>query len=172
MSEMEFAKREISKIELPKIGLRNIKTAVSVFLCIALFQILDRPDPFYACIAAVMCTKETVGITYKASSDRMIGSIIGGFIGLILMITKKYIEFPLSIALMTGIGIVTVICLCNLIKRPGACAISCIVPLSIITISHNSTPYIYVFNRVLDTFIGIIITVVINRFIYPRNKMC
>lgn len=172
MSEMKLTKREFSKIEITRIGMRNIKTAISIFLCIVLFQILNRQEPFYACIAAVMCTKETVGITYKASSDRMIGSIIGGFVGLLLIVIKRYIQFQLSIALMTGIGIVTVIYLCNLIKRPGACAISCIVPLSIITISHNSTPYIYVFNRVLDTSIGIIITVIINRFIYPRNKMC
>lgn len=171
MSEMELTKGEFPKIEFLKIGLRNIKTAISVFSCIALFQILTRPDPFYACIAAVMCTKETVDTTYRASSDRMVGSIIGGIIGLFLMITKKYIEFPLSTALMTAIGIVTVIYLCNLIKRPGACAISCIVPLSIITIGHSTTPYVYVLNRVLDTFIGIIITVIINRFVYPRNKI-
>lgn len=167
-----MSQREQAKRKLPKIGLRNIKTAISVFLCIILFQALDRPHPFYACIAAVMCTKETVAITYKASYDRMIGSILGGFMGMILIIISPYIHFSTIDSLMSGIGIVIVIYICNLIKRPGACAISCIVLLSITTTVHDSTPYLYALNRVVDTFIGIIITIIINRFIYPRQNIC
>ncbi|GIM27756.1 hypothetical protein CPJCM30710_04220 [Clostridium polyendosporum] len=162
----------MSKRELPQIGLRNIKTAISVFLCIVLFQALDRPYPFYACIAAVMCTKETVAITYKASFDRMIGSILGGFMGMILIIISSHINFSTIESFMSGIGIVIVIYMCNLIKRPGACPISCIVLLSITTTAHDSTPYLYALNRVIDTFIGIIITIIINRFICPRESIC
>ncbi|MDY2882207.1 MAG: hypothetical protein SOT71_06095, partial [Romboutsia timonensis] len=33
--------------------MRNIKTAISVFICIALFNLFKRDNAFYACIAAV-----------------------------------------------------------------------------------------------------------------------
>src|SRR3712207_21481 len=64
------------------IGLRNIKTAFSVFLCVALFQLFHRHYPFYACIAAVSCTKECFSSTYSSGKYRFIGTCIGAMVGI------------------------------------------------------------------------------------------
>ena len=52
-------------LALPKIGARNLKTALAVTLCIGFFELIHRQYPFYACIAAVICMKDTVENSYK-----------------------------------------------------------------------------------------------------------
>ncbi|WP_278279948.1 aromatic acid exporter family protein, partial [Clostridium sp. IBUN13A] len=47
--------RIINSFQLPKLGLRNIKTAVAVSLCMIVFNMINRENPFFACIAAVFC---------------------------------------------------------------------------------------------------------------------
>ncbi|MCT4661334.1 MAG: aromatic acid exporter family protein [Tissierellales bacterium] len=144
---------------MPKIGMRNIKTAVSVALCIALYQLLKRPYPFYACIAAVICMRNTHVDTIKVGKDRMIGTMTGGFIGYIFY---RFISYS-SIGI--GIGISLVIYTLNLMKKQASVAIACIVFIAVMTNLKGQLPHVYAINRVLDTFIGIIIAAIINNYL-------
>lgn len=151
-----------------QIGLRNIKTSLSVVLCILLFQGIHRPYPFYACIAAVICTQSTVDQSFKSGMDRLIGTAIGGFLGMFLCFLQETIPFFVLHALLTGIGIMLTIFICNAIGRNGACSIGCIVISAIMT-NLKDVPYtLYAFNRMLDTFIGIIIALLINKYFFAR----
>lgn len=148
-----------------KIGLRNIKTALAVSLCILLFQMLDRPYPFYACIAAVICMQRSVGHSFRVGRDRMIGTVIGGLVGLGI-----YLVFgPAWYA--TGLGIVMVIALCNHFGKQNSVAIACIVLIAITTNLKEVTAVVYAANRVLDTFVGIIVALGINRVIPSRKPI-
>ncbi|BES65464.1 hypothetical protein SANA_19030 [Gottschalkiaceae bacterium SANA] len=148
-----------------KIGLRNIKTAVAVSLCIILFQLLDRPYPFYACIAAVICMQRSVEHSFRVGRDRMIGTILGGLIGL-----GVYLVFgPVWYA--TGLGIVVVIALCNYFGKQSSVAIACIVLIAITTNLKEVTAVVYAANRVMDTLIGIVIALGINRLIPSRKPI-
>ena len=142
-----------------KIGSRNIKTALSVFICIIIFQILKRPYPFYACIAAVICMQNSVQNSFVAGKNRMIGTIIGAIIGIVFSILIG------QNAIVTGLGIVLVIYLCNLFKQDGSASIACIVFLAIMTNLKEGTSYMYALNRVFDTFIGIIVSILVNKYI-------
>lgn len=144
---------------MPKIGMRNIKTAVSVALCIALYELLHRPYPFYACIAAVICMRNTHKDTIKVGKDRMIGTMTGGFIGYIFY---RFISYS-SIGI--GLGISLVIYLLNLMKKQASVAIACIVFIAVMTNLKGQLPHVYALNRVLDTFIGIIIAAIINLYL-------
>ncbi|WP_129596816.1 FUSC family protein [Anaerophilus nitritogenes] len=139
-----------------KIGLRNIKTAISVYVCISIFQILGRPYPFYACIAAVICTKSSIHNSFIIGENRMIGTILGGGIGLCFsMITD-------STPLICGLGIVLVIYLCNICKQNDSVGIACIVFLAIMTNLKGVPSQVYAINRIIDTLIGIIVAIAIN----------
>ncbi|MDV5107047.1 hypothetical protein R2R32_15345 [Clostridium perfringens] len=39
------------KFNLQTIGARNLKTSLSVFICIIVFELLGRSSAFFACIA-------------------------------------------------------------------------------------------------------------------------
>jgi uncharacterized membrane protein YgaE (UPF0421/DUF939 family) len=146
-----------------KIGLRNIKTALAVSLCILLFQLLDRPYPFYACIAAVICMQRSVVHSLRVGRDRMIGTILGGLVGLGVYLAMGPSWYA------TGLGIVAVITLCNRFGKQGSVTIACIVLIAITTNLKEVTAAVYAANRVLDTLIGIVVAVGINRWIPSKT---
>lgn len=109
---------------MPKIGLRNIKTAISVFLCVAIYFIItlvanvfyksydksiklatELYTPFFACIAAAYSVHTDKGKSFAQAKLRLIASVIGGLVGvLIITIYTKVCRFdwPFSHISATG----------------------------------------------------------------------
>lgn len=161
----------MKNLKPPNIGARNFKTALAVFLCIFLFDIINRPYPFYACIAAVICMKGSINDSLKIGKNRMIGSSIGGIIGLILTFIVDIFKLPSYHALITGIGIIAAIYLCNnVLKKSGSVTIACILVIAIMENLKGNISYLYALNRIIDTFIGIIIAILVNKYIYNYEK--
>jgi uncharacterized membrane protein YgaE (UPF0421/DUF939 family) len=144
---------------MQKIGMRNIKTAISVFLCIIILRAFHNTFPFYACIAAVITMQSTVHDSYTTGKNRMIGTIIGAICGLIFALISP------NNAFLTSIGIVFVIYFSNLFNRNNSISIACVVFLAIMTNLTKVTPLVYSFNRVTETFIGILVSVLVNYLI-------
>ena len=95
----------------------------------------------------------------------MSGTIIGAAFGLVFLITVKCLDLrePTLVYLSASVLIVPVI-----YSKRTASFFSCVVFLSIaLTHSFDEDPYIFVFNRVIDTFIGILIGVAVNDFRLP-----
>lgn len=169
----------INKFRLPTIGLRNIKTALGVFFCVLLYDLLQRPYPFFACIAVVICLKDTISNSFEMGKNRMGGTIIGGVVGTpFLMLTNlvnEQIDLLATSAIMIGLGVVLVIYLCNLmVKREAITSTACIVFLSVVvnlqdTLQHVS-PHLYSINRMLDSAVGIVIALIINKYIFPVDR--
>ena len=158
----------------PKIGLRTLKTALAIFLCLLLF-----PDtPFFACITAVFCIQDTVSNSFKMAFVRGFGTIWGGLIGLTFLYICYFIKglnLPslLATPIIYGIislGIIVVIHSLNLLKRPTCITIGCIVFLAITTANADKTPLLYTANRVVETLFGILIGLLVNRFITPPKE--
>ncbi|PRR79340.1 hypothetical protein CLLI_08200 [Clostridium liquoris] len=143
---------------MPKIDIYNVKTSISVFLCVLLFKFFHRSYPFYACIAAISCMRDTSCNCYSAGKSRIIGTCIGAAIGLI------FFNFLKTTPLYCGIGIAIVIYLCNLFNKKSSIVISCIVFIAIMTNLKGMPSDIYAINRIIDTTIGVIIAVFVNKF--------
>lgn len=146
---------------MQKIGMRNIKTAISVFLCIILLRIFRNPFPFYACIAAVMTMQSTVHNSYTTGKNRMLGTIVGAICGLIFALISPNNVF------LTSIGILLIIYFLNLLNRKNSIIIGCVVFLAIMTNLKEGTPLVYSLSRVVETFVGILISVLVNYIIFP-----
>ena len=73
--------------------------------------------------------------------------------------------------LIVSLCIIPLIYVTVLIKKSSASYITCVVFLSI-TVSHvtDSNPYLFVFNRVLDTLVGIFLALAVNKIIPYRNR--
>ena len=148
-----------------------MKTALSVFLCILVFELTGRADPLIACSATIICMKQTVYYSYKKGIDRLIGTLLGGGIGLIFLLIKNgLLEVLPTASVVAALGIFVVIYLCNLVNKSDAIVISSIVFLAIIVGADGKSPYLYAFDRVIDTVIGIVIAVAVNRLIYPMKN--
>lgn len=150
---------------MQKIGMRNIKTALSVFLCIVILRAFHNQYPFYACIAAVITMQSTVHDSFTTGKNRMIGTIIGAVLGLIFALISPNNIF------LTSLGIISVIYFSNVFNRKNSISIACIVFLAIMTNLKQGTPLVYSFNRVVETFIGISVSVLVNYIISPPKYL-
>ncbi|MBU3144318.1 aromatic acid exporter family protein [Clostridium sp. CF012] len=145
---------------MQRIGMRNIKTAISVFICIIILRAFHSTFPFYACIAAVITMQSTVHNSFTTGKNRMIGTIIGAIWGLTFALISPNNVF------LSSIGIVFVIYSLNLLNRKNSIIIACVVFLAIMTNLKEGTPLVYSFNRVIETFLGIFVSVLVNYLIF------
>ncbi|SHK06312.1 Aromatic acid exporter family member 1 [Clostridium cavendishii DSM 21758] len=161
----------ISKFKkLPKVGMRNIKTALAVLTCILLLKLIGFSYPFYACIAAVICMQDTVKNSYTAGKNRMIGTIIGGMFGMLLAYLEEYLNIGFLNPLIVFLGIISLIYIGTALKRHSSISISCIVFLAIMVNLRDTTPFVYSINRMFETFVGIIVAIIINKLIVPQDE--
>lgn len=162
---------------LPPIGLRIIKSAAAVFLCYCVDLLRGGTGiVFYSQLAALWCMQDYVSDTKKNAKQRLIGTAIGAAFGLLTLILlpilsplfrNEILIQPFVVSLM----IVGVLYTTVLLRRKQASYFSCVVYLSI-AVNHaaDADPYLFVWNRVLDTVIGIAIGVAVNLLRLPRER--
>lgn len=162
-------------LNFPKVGLRTIKTAISVFLCLVLLP----DEPFFACLTSVFCLQDTVENSIKMGKNRGIGTVFGASIGLIIMMIFKKLTNNIEsvfisktiIYLFVAFGIIVVIYTTHaIIKLPGAITIACIAFLGVTTAHAYAAPIHYALNRTFETLCGIVIAIIVNKTINPPHK--
>ncbi|WP_203635921.1 FUSC family protein [Thermobrachium celere] len=145
--------------------MRNIKTALAVFLSIVFSNILKLDYPFYAAIASLVCMQSTLEKTYTAGKNRLLGTFIGAVLGFVFASL-----FPTN-ALFSALGIVLLIYICNKLDWNDAISMAGIVFLGImLNIKDNKHALVYSYKRLLETLIGITIAFIVNYFIKPPEK--
>lgn len=159
------------KLNIPKLGLRNIKTALAVVICILLFQLFSTENPFYACISAVICMHDTVEHSFTAAKDRLLGTFLGGIIGIVFIFIISFfgnINHPN--AFIVGFGIIVCIYLCTLISKPASVAICCVVFINIMVSHTGDQSYHYAIMRAVTTSVGVIVAILVNRYVNLPKK--
>ena len=146
-----------------KIGMRNIKTAIAVTLSVAISKALHMEYPFYVGIAAIISMESTVIGSYKVGRNRLLGTFIGALIGFFFAIIN-----PNSLFLL-GIGIMIIIYICNLLKWNSSISIAGVAFCAIMINLGGDNAFSYSYNRLFDTFLGIIVSILVNYFVFPPN---
>ena len=160
--------KKLRKLQIPGLGMRNLKTTLAVVVCMTVYAVFGRPIPFFACVAAVICMQDTVFNTVQYGLSRLLGSLIGGALGLGLLWVDAF-GFWIGIhILLAGLGVCLAIYLALLFGNPNACALAATVLLSVFLIDRGENQYWYALNRILETAFGIIVAIAINRLINPR----
>lgn len=165
------------KIALPPIGMRIIKSAAAIAICYLVSFVRGNSGiVFYSQLAALWCIQVYISNSRKNAVQRLIGTIIGAVYGLIFLLLEEKMNFSVGKnqavnALVISCMIIVVLYTTVLIKKRQASYFSCVVFLSIV-VNHvsDSNPYLFVWNRFLDTVIGIIIGIGVNSFSLPRSR--
>lgn len=149
---------------LPKIGLRNIKTAVSATLCAILYLLVDR-NPTFACIGAVFGMDNSIRASWRTGGNRLIGTVIGGFLGMGLFYVQQRCSYKWMHILLLFFGIMLLIYVSQAVHASGAIQAGAVV-FYIVMLNTPEDQYIsYALNRMLDTGIGVVLSVFINMLI-------
>lgn len=176
----EFSGGDIQRMRkwqhpLPPIGARILKSSIAVLLCMAAYYIrtllpIGNGIPFYSALAALWCMQPYTETTRKMAEQRSIGTMTGAAFGLLLLLILPAfsVQSQIFVYCVASVCIIPVIYTTVLINRRNAAFFSCVVFLSIaLTHSFDDNPYLFVLNRILDTFIGIGIGIAVNQFHLP-----
>lgn len=167
-------------MQLPRVGMRMIKTAVAVFLCFVVTWLLSfvrvsENTAFFSAVVAILCIQTDVSNSLKTGLDRFIGTLIGAGCGLANLLLAQRLALPDNhpflwyafITVFTVLGIY----LCLLVRRPGSSYISTVILLSIALVHGTGTdPFNLAWLRLTDTVIGIVVALVVNGFRWPHRK--
>ncbi len=156
-----------------RIGMRNVKTALSATLCALLYLPFDR-NPTFACIGAVFGMGSDMSGSRLHGGNRLFGTVIGGILGMLLF--RFYIIFYPDggtepfILLMLFIGMILLVLISLMVRWPGAIQPGSVV-LCIILFNTPVDTYIsYSLNRIADTGFGVIVSLLIN-YLLPRERI-
>lgn len=165
----------MERLKIPGLGMRTIKTAIAVSLCLAVALLLQLWEPLrrlypsltpiYACTAAIICMQDTVNASLRHGMLRLLGTGIGGAVGILFLYLNQndWIRVLLAFA-----GIALCIFLCNILHIRQASAISCVVFSIVLLARSGMNPYTYSIIRIVETAAGILIAVGVNKLI-PVN---
>lgn len=161
----------------PKIGQRIIRSVIAVACCFCVFYLRNKEGiPFYSALAVLQCIQPYQDSMAQVAKKRVTGTFVGAFWGLVIILIQLYLfqgslmdTFPgyMLISLFTGVVIYSTV----ILNCKNTAYFSCVVFLSI-TVMHmtDASPFLFVFNRVLDTLIGVGIALIVNTVHLPRKR--
>ncbi|MDO4492752.1 MAG: HAD hydrolase family protein [Clostridia bacterium] len=166
------------KFRIPVPGQRIVRTAIAVGLCLAIYVLRGKQGiPLFSALAAMQSiqpyTKDMKGVARK----RILGTAIGALWGLSLRMGELAMfgrgmndslhYFAVSLLLIPMLHSTV------LMKLSDMTYFSAVVYISV-TVGHFGDTYpdlfLFVFNRMLDTVIGVAVAAVVNRVHLPRRQ--
>ena len=155
-----------------RLGMRTLKTAIAVMLCILLFQFSHRGSPMIACLAAVFSLRQDLNTSLSFGKSRIIGNTLGGFLALLYVLAQDYFPNQNLVELMLLPLLVIIVIVVSDGINNNAGIISATATLLMISLSiPQSDSFQYAMERVLDTFIGTFIaTVSYTHLTLPTNS--
>lgn len=156
---------------MARIGMRNFKTAISVFICILVLEYTGIAKPFFACITAILVMQTDMHASFETGIYRLIGTVFGSVIGSLSAIVF-YRFLPMDILLVRSLviplGVMLIIYILSSLKLHDATLMSCVVFLAImITMDSDALLLSYALERIISTVFGAGVALLVNRFIYP-----
>lgn len=147
-------------------GMRVVKTALAVLICLVIEYYRGSSMPYHACIATIVCMQPTLKSTFKAATDRTIGTIIAGvyaYLLAVLLISKTgMLPESLQFYLLIGALSFPLMTLMVVIKKTASLPITVIVYLVIMLSVSSTDPLAYTAERVAGTLTGIAVALFVN----------
>ncbi|AXY25104.1 hypothetical protein CL176_03145 [Suicoccus acidiformans] len=144
-----------------KIGARVLKTGLSITLSILIsMYLIPDNSPALAGIAAITTTMQSVKKSYESFRNRLLANSIGGIVAVILSYTLGTNPVSIGIAAIILIGVL------NALKLSDVLNLAVITVVAVMTSVSNNLALTALY-RVLETFIGVTISFLINSLIYP-----
>lgn len=147
-------------------GMRVVKTALAVLICLLIEYYRGSSMPYHACIATIVCMQPTLKSTFNAAVDRTLGTIIAGIyaylLAVLLISNAGMSPESLKFYLLIGVLAFPLMALMIAIKKSASLAITVIVFLVIMLSVSATNPLAYTIERVAGTLIGIAVALFVN----------
>jgi len=120
---------------------------------------------WYPILAVVMCMDETDTRVMAASRARLLGTITAGVVSFL-------VHTMLSGWIGLTVALLIVVPLLRLLGWQSSFAIAVLVcSMLFLVAGYSALDWVYVFNRTLDTLVGVVATLVVSFLLWPVNRM-
>ena len=133
----------------------SVRAAVSAGLAVGIAQFLELQYPIYALLAAVIVIDLSPLKTRQLALQRLIGTLLGATVGAAL----SYVLPAGPLAIM--ISILAAMLLTYVARVPAAAKLAGYV-CGIVILSHGANPWSYALYRVVETFLGLAMAVLVS----------
>ncbi|WP_128425313.1 FUSC family protein [Gudongella oleilytica] len=138
-----------------KIGMRTIKTGLAVMLGVTVAELVGLRSPLFVAIGAISTMQTSVSESFVMGKNRILGTIMGAVVAVAIAEILPYSNIFL------GLGIILLIQILNILGWRKSISLSAIV-FSAVYLNREMGMIEYATNRVIDTFIGIVMGVLVN----------
>lgn len=154
------------KINKVHIGLRTIKSAVAALISMMIVDIYGNSVGKYvfAVMGAMQVTQKTIKQSLDACLTQAVGVTYGAIIGLLLL------NSPLPPFIAAALGIIILVTTYNTFNIKYPPIMPCVVITSICTV-QSAQPVTYALGRLIDTFIGLGVGLIINIYVFPYDNI-
>lgn len=165
----------MSKINLDAIipGKRIIKTGIAVAICLIVSEYFFHDASYYMIIATILSMKETSSQSLIYGSGRIKGTILGGFVGMLVLFLFQYLGTSVhssAYIIINTFSAIFCIWVSKLLKfDENGGSMSCVVLFTITIVRFYENIIPYVISRVIETLIGILIAIAVNTFTFQSD---
>ena len=150
------------KLKKYKIGMRTIKTGIAVSIGLFIAELIGLNSPLFVGIGAISTMQSSVSQSFEMGKNRILATVMGAAVALI-------IDFFLpSNVIFLGLGIIIVIQILNILGWKHSVALAAIVFIAV-SLNQDIAILSSAYHRTLDTFVGIVVGVLVNYFIATPN---
>lgn len=152
-----------------RVGMRTIKTAISVGVCVFALKLLGI-TPAFAAIAAIYTVEADVPTSFRNGMIRISGTFAGALIGSVFLIISSFfpMENILISSLIVPIGLICLINLLNFLKLKDSIFTGGIVYL-LLMLQVEGPMLKYAVTRSLTTVFGVAVALLVNYFVFPNR---
>ena len=178
MASPNTARKNEERKQLPHVGQRITKTTIAVFICLIIYYLRGYSGQSMsteAAITAIICMQPYVKDTRDYAWNRVSGTLIGAFWGLLFLLILLLLPILGSNALilysMMAAGVLVTLYSTVLIRKPDTASLAAIVFLCIvIAFPDIEQPLRQAMSRINDVFIGTTVAIGVNVAHLPRKK--
>lgn len=157
------------------VGMRVLKTALAVGICLTVRWLAGGAGLEYTTIAAVLAMQQSPDKTFSAGIHRLVGTLFGAVGGFFVVSLAQSIPMEIYSTLqilIIPLGLVLVSWLCLSFKQASGVALSCVTYLGIVTnfttITNTGT---FVVGRLLETALGVVVAALVDYFVFPNWQL-
>ncbi|MDR0922003.1 MAG: aromatic acid exporter family protein [Lactobacillales bacterium] len=154
-----------------RLGMRTMKSALSVMICILIFHLAQRGNPMISALSAVFSLRQDFSTSLTFGKSRLVGNTIGGALAIVFFLISDALNhtFWVELVVLPLLLVVAISFSDGINNNAGIIAASATLLMISLTVPDNET-VVYALQRVLDTFIGTSVAICLNLFVRPKEQ--
>lgn len=146
-----------------RLGWRTVKSGIAVFLVVLTCWFWKRDGIQIAALAAVFSLREDFDQSVHFGLSRLLGNAIGGAYALSFFLLSDWVQNPFWVTLICLPIFTMLTIMTNVAMNNSSGVISGVATMLIIALSiPPGSSGVYALTRVLETFIGVFIAILVN----------